>query len=177
MRILILTLVLLLGWLQYRLWVGEGSLAEIHALRGDIVRQTQDIKDLRARNQALAAEVADLKDGHAALEERARMDLGMIKQGEVFVQVTDGPLAAPGPDPQGEVKVAPKSPSKTEPKAAAKPQARPVSKPAAPERTAGPAKVGAAREGGPPAKPKPIPRETQQTGVPATAAAKAGSKP
>jgi cell division protein FtsB len=89
MRTLILTLVLLLGWLQYRLWVGEGSLAEIHALRSDMAQQTQEIATLRARNQALAAEVANLKAGDEALEERARTDLGMIKQGEVFLQVIE----------------------------------------------------------------------------------------
>lgn len=104
MRILIFTLVLLLGWLQYRLWVGEGSLAEVHALKADIARQTQELAQLRARNQALAAEVANLKSGNEALEERARMDLGMIKPGEVFLQVIEGqpaPPAAelPGPKP------------------------------------------------------------------------------
>jgi cell division protein FtsB len=90
MRVLILTLGLLLAWLQYRLWVGEGSLAEVHALKSDIARQTNELTRLRARNQALAAEVADLKSGNEALEERARMDLGMIKQGEVFLQVIEG---------------------------------------------------------------------------------------
>jgi cell division protein FtsB len=94
MRIVILTLVLVLGWLQYRLWVGEGSLAEIHALRSDMALQTQEIATLRARNQALAAEVENLKAGNEALEERARTDLGMIKQGEIFLQVIEG---RPGP--------------------------------------------------------------------------------
>jgi cell division protein FtsB len=90
MRVLILTLFLLLGWLQYRLWVGEGSLAEVHALKADIVRQTQELAALRARNQALAAEVANLQAGNEALEEHARADLGMIKPGEVFLQEIEG---------------------------------------------------------------------------------------
>ena len=96
MRVLILSLLLILGWLQYRLWVGEGSLAEVHALKTDITEQTQEIAALRARNQALAAEVANLKEGNQALEERARMGLGMIKQGEVFLQVIEAPPAADG---------------------------------------------------------------------------------
>lgn len=101
MRVLILSLLLILGWLQYRLWVGEGSLAEVHALKSDIAEQTQEIAALRARNQALAAEVANLKEGNQALEERARMGLGMIKQGEVFLQVIEVPPAAgdAGPKP------------------------------------------------------------------------------
>jgi len=100
-RVLILSLLLILGWLQYRLWVGEGSLAEVHALKSDIAEQTQEIAALHARNQALAAEVANLKEGNQALEERARMGLGMIKQGEVFLQVIEAPPAAgdAGPKP------------------------------------------------------------------------------
>jgi cell division protein FtsB len=120
MRILIFTLVLLLGWLQYRLWVGEGSLAEVHALKADIARQTRELAQLRARNQALAAEVAGLKSGNEALEERARMDLGMIKSGEVFLQVIEGQLATPNPEPKPE----PKSGSKAEPKPESRPEAK-----------------------------------------------------
>jgi cell division protein FtsB len=101
MRVLILTLFLLLGWLQYRLWVGEGSLAEVHALKADIVRQTQELAALRARNQALAAEVANLKAGNEALEEHARADLGMIKPGEVFLQVIEGQPGNPKPGAAG----------------------------------------------------------------------------
>jgi len=140
MRILIFTLVLLLAWLQYRLWVGEGSLAEIHALKVDIARQSQELAQLRARNQALAAEVANLKTGNEALEERARMDLGMIKPGEVFLQVIEGqPRAAaaePGPngpaDGQPEHKPGqkqdPSPASKLDSKPSAKPDARPPPK-------------------------------------------------
>ncbi len=104
MRILIFTLALLLAWLQYRLWVGEGSLAEIHALKADIAHQTQEMAQLRARNQALAAEVANLKSGNEALEERARMDLGMIKPGEVFLQVIEGQPATPNTETKPETK-------------------------------------------------------------------------
>jgi cell division protein FtsB len=108
MRVLILTLALLVAWLQYRLWVGEGSLAEVHALKADIARQTTELAKLRARNQALAAEVADLRSGNEALEERARMDLGMIKQGEVFLQVIEGKPGERRPEAAGPPPPAPR---------------------------------------------------------------------
>jgi cell division protein FtsB len=84
-------LLLLLLALQYRLWVGEGSLAEVEALRGEIVDQKAELKSLRTRNQAMEAEVQDLREGLDALEERARSELGMIKHGEVFLQVIEEP--------------------------------------------------------------------------------------
>lgn len=111
MRVLILTLLLLLAWLQYRLWVGEGSLAEVHALQADITRQTQELAELRARNQALAAEVANLKAGNEALEEHARMDLGMIKTGEVFLQVIEPQPETPGTEPKPDAASTPAAPA------------------------------------------------------------------
>jgi len=75
--------------LQYRLWVGEGSLAEVASLRREITAQEQEIERLRVRNRALHAEVEDLKTGLDAVEERARSELGMVKQGEVFYQVVE----------------------------------------------------------------------------------------
>ncbi len=91
MRVLIGVLLALLFWLQYRLWIGEGSLAEVHHLQREIVAQRQDIAGLRQRNQTLEAEVQDLKHGLEALEERARVELGMIRDGEVFYQVIEAP--------------------------------------------------------------------------------------
>jgi cell division protein FtsB len=94
MRWLILGLILVLGLLQYRLWVGDGSLEELHVLRAQIDEYRAEIERLEARNLALAAEVADLKTGLEAIEDRARSELGMIQRGEVFLQViedqTDG---------------------------------------------------------------------------------------
>lgn len=73
--------------LQYDLWFGEGSQVDAWRLQQSIDAQQQENLRLQERNQALAAEVADLKNGRAAIEERARSELGMIKQGETFVQV------------------------------------------------------------------------------------------
>ncbi|MEW7980700.1 MAG: cell division protein FtsB [gamma proteobacterium symbiont of Phacoides pectinatus] len=87
MRLLIATLVLLLLVLQYRLWVGEGSLAEVHLLKREIAAQQDELATLRERNRALEAEVLDLKQGLQAIEERARSELGMIREGEIFYQV------------------------------------------------------------------------------------------
>src|SRR6476619_5280648 len=93
LRIVLLVLVVLLGWLQYRLWVGEGSEREVAQLRAQVERQARDNAGLRQRNDALAAEVEDLKSGEAAVEERARSELGMIKPGETFYRVVESPRA------------------------------------------------------------------------------------
>ena len=89
MRLLIGVLVLLFLLLQYRLWVGEGSLAEVNNLRHEIQTQRGELERLRARNRALQAEVDDLREGMEAIEERARNELGMVKPGEVFYQVVE----------------------------------------------------------------------------------------
>lgn len=92
MRWVVVTLIVLLALLQHRLWVGEGSLAELHALRAQMAAQEAELAQLRDRNSALAAEVDDLKTGLSAMEERARSELGMIQRGEVFLQVIEKPL-------------------------------------------------------------------------------------
>jgi cell division protein FtsB len=89
MRILIGILILLLLLLQYRLWVGEGSLAEVHALRQEVTGQRAELETLQRRNNALRAEVRDLKKGLDAVEERARSELGMIRDSEEFYQIID----------------------------------------------------------------------------------------
>jgi cell division protein FtsB len=91
MRWLIPGLIVLLGLLQFRLWIGEGSLEELHALRAQIANYRTELDGLKARNLALAAEVQDLKDGLEAIEDRARSELGMIQRGEVFLQVIEKP--------------------------------------------------------------------------------------
>ncbi len=84
-------LLLLLLALQYRLWTGNGSLTEVQALRDKLNAQKSELEQLRARNQVLEAEVLDLQEGLDALEERARSELGMIKRGELFLQVIEEP--------------------------------------------------------------------------------------
>jgi len=91
MRWLILGLIVLLGLLQYRLWVGDGSLEELHALRAQISDYRTELEGLKARNLALAADVQNLRDGLEAIEDRARSELGMIQRGEVFLQVIEKP--------------------------------------------------------------------------------------
>ncbi len=91
MRVLIALLLLGIVLLQYRLWVGEGSLAELRSLQAEIDTQRAELVGLRARNEALQAEVSDLKRGLEAIEERARNELGMTKSGEVFYQIVDSP--------------------------------------------------------------------------------------
>ncbi|MGB5735057.1 MAG: cell division protein FtsB [Thiohalocapsa sp.] len=91
MRWLILGLIVLLGLLQYRLWVGDGSLEELYALRAQISDYRGELEELKARNLALAADVQNLKEGLEAIEDRARSELGMIQRGEVFLQVIEKP--------------------------------------------------------------------------------------
>ena len=80
-------LVLLLLGLQFRLWVGEGSLAEVSTLRQQLATQRVELKDLQERNATLRAEVDDLKKGLAAIEARARSELGLIRQDETYFQL------------------------------------------------------------------------------------------
>ena len=89
MRVTIAILVLLLLVLQYRLWMGDSSVREVWRLQQAVEQQRQENQRLRARNQALEAEVNDLKQGVDAIEERARSELGMIKNDETFYQVIE----------------------------------------------------------------------------------------
>ncbi|WP_415911605.1 cell division protein FtsB [Neptuniibacter sp. QD37_11] len=83
-----LILFLILG-LQYRLWFGEANLRDIWALNAKIELQQGINQELSQRNSELEAEVLDLKKGNAALEERARSELGMIKDDESFFQLVE----------------------------------------------------------------------------------------
>ena len=87
MKALIAILALLAVLLQFKLWFGDGSIMEMSRLEKSVAAQADENAQLRERNQALAAEVQDLKQGTEAVEERARSELGMIKQGEIFYQV------------------------------------------------------------------------------------------
>ncbi|MGD2081543.1 MAG: cell division protein FtsB [Chromatiales bacterium] len=94
MRVVLAVLVVTLVVLQYRLWVGEGSFAEVRALQRDIAAQRSEIERMKRRNAALQAEVDDLKEGLEAVEARARSELGMIREGEVFYQIPEPPRRA-----------------------------------------------------------------------------------
>jgi cell division protein FtsB len=101
LRLVLLVLAILLGWLQYRLWYGSGGANEVSALDQQVAQQARQNAGLQARNDALAAEVADLKSGEAAIEERARSELGMIRPGETFYRVVErAPAAADAGDGQ-----------------------------------------------------------------------------
>jgi cell division protein FtsB len=91
MRPLIWLLLVLLVLLQYRLWVGDGSLAEVWDLYQQVEMQKAENSELRERNQALEAEVQDLKQGLEAIEERAREELGMTRDNETFYQIIEEP--------------------------------------------------------------------------------------
>lgn len=84
----IAALVLLAG-LQYRLWVGEGSFAHVAQLKQQIAQQREENEELLERNRVLTAEVIELKQGLETIEERARRELGMVREGETLFQLSD----------------------------------------------------------------------------------------
>ncbi|MCB1693616.1 MAG: septum formation initiator family protein [Pseudomonadales bacterium] len=83
-RAVLLVLALVVAGLQWRLWIGESSFAEVSALddKVELAAQTNEAK--RQRNKILRAEIKDLKNGYESIEEKARSDFGLIKQGETF---------------------------------------------------------------------------------------------
>ena len=93
MRWLVWLLVVLFVLLQYKLWVGDGSLAEVWDQYQQGELQKQENQRLHERNQTLEAEVQDLKQGLDSIEERAREELGMIKDSETFYQIIEDPAS------------------------------------------------------------------------------------
>lgn len=89
MKLAIAVLLLLLIGLQYRLWVGDGSLSEVVQLKLELEQQQDFVDRLEQRNLALETRVIELQNGYEAIEELARKDLGMIKKGEVFFQIVE----------------------------------------------------------------------------------------
>jgi len=89
-----LVLLILLIALQLKLWTGEGGMREVQTLRQHVAEQKQDNDKLKSRNDALSADVQDLKEGRDAIESRARSELGLIKPGETFYQVIEPGTAA-----------------------------------------------------------------------------------
>ncbi len=89
MKFVVVVLVVLLVALQYRLWFGRGNLLEVKHLEEITQEQKEENRRLSERNQSLAAEVVDLKQGMEAVEEKARSEMGMIKNSETFYQIVD----------------------------------------------------------------------------------------
>lgn len=89
MRFITIVLLVLFALLQYKLWVGNASLTEVHHLEQIKLAQIEENNRLQDRNQSLSAEVLDLKQGLEAVEERARSEMGMIKSNETFFQIVN----------------------------------------------------------------------------------------
>jgi len=87
MRLITLSLAALLLLIQYPMWLGKGGWLRVWNLDQQLIAAQKKNEGLKARNAKLGSEVADLRDGTGAIEERARYELGMIKDGEVFVQI------------------------------------------------------------------------------------------
>ena len=108
MRLVPFILAAMLVMIQFPLWLGKGGWMRVHEAEQQLASQNRSNADLVARNEKLAAEVRDLKEGAGAVEERARYELGMLKEGELFVQIVDAPktgAAASGDRPAIEQKV------------------------------------------------------------------------
>jgi cell division protein FtsB len=96
MRLLSIVLAALIVLLQYPLWLGKGGWLRVWEIERQVKAQKESNAGLRVRNDALDAEVRDLKQGYDAIEERARYELGMIRQDEIFFQIMEKtPLIQP----------------------------------------------------------------------------------
>jgi len=89
MRWLTVGLLALIGLLQYPLWLGKGGWLRVWEYDRQLQQQKEVTRKLEIRNAGLDAEVRDLKQGYDAIEERARFELGMIRQDETFVQIPE----------------------------------------------------------------------------------------
>lgn len=92
MRVILIALLVVLGLLQVQLW---RQYSEVRTLRALVEQQQVENEDLERRNAALAAEVEDLRAGLEAVEERARSELGLIRDGEAFFLIVDPEDAEP----------------------------------------------------------------------------------
>jgi cell division protein FtsB len=100
LRALAVIFVLLILALQYPMWLGKGGWLQVRELGRQVEAQKQVNAELKARNAALDADVRDLKNGFEAIEERARSELGMIRQDEVFFQLPAAPATTAEIKPQ-----------------------------------------------------------------------------
>lgn len=88
-KILIAVIILLIIHLQYRLWFGDASMSQVQEYQQRLDTLNKEAQEKKERNKALYAEVEDLRKGQEAIEERARYELGMIKENETFFQVLE----------------------------------------------------------------------------------------
>jgi len=107
-RLIVIGLTVLLILIQYPLWLGKGSWLRVWDLSRQLDSALVKEQELRERNAKLASEVQDLKEGTGALEERARYELGLIKDNETFVQILEGEAKKTAP-------TAPTTPSTAKP--------------------------------------------------------------
>ncbi len=89
MKKIAFVLLTLLIWLQYKIWLQDGGVPEVLQLQQEVEQVKGEVQQLQERNASLDAEVKDLKKGLDAIEERARSEMGMIKEGEVYYQVIE----------------------------------------------------------------------------------------
>ncbi len=89
MKALLLILVLIFLALQYRLWVGEGSIAHVARLKSEISRQQEENQRLKQQNEHLNAQVEALREGYDAIEAKAREELGLIGKDETFFLILE----------------------------------------------------------------------------------------
>ncbi len=89
MKIIAFVLLVLLIWLQYKIWLQDGGIPEVIQLQQEVEEVKTEVQRLHERNSSLDAEVKDLKKGLDAIEERARSEMGMIKEGEIYYQVIE----------------------------------------------------------------------------------------
>jgi cell division protein FtsB len=108
MRLITLSLAVLLLLIQFPLWLGKGGWLRVWDLDNQVAAAQRKNEELKARNAKLNSEVRDLREGTGAVEERARYELGMIKEGEIFIQILEPsgkapaasiPSATPAPPP------------------------------------------------------------------------------
>jgi cell division protein FtsB len=102
LKLIVAILLVLLIWLQYKLWLGDGGIPEVLELEQEIDTVQSEVNRLEERNKALNAEVMDLKKGIEAIEERARSEMGMVKKDEIYYQVIETDVEQPVGDAANE---------------------------------------------------------------------------
>lgn len=98
-RLVTLLLLVLLGLVHAQLWLGRGSVKQVAQMKQELARQQAANQQAQWRNDQLANEIRDLREGLEIIEERARAELGMVKPNELFVQVVRNPASAAAPQP------------------------------------------------------------------------------